>query len=405
MIDINKIRHDFPILNTEVYGKPLVYFDNGATTQKPQVVIDTISDYYSKYNSNIHRGVHFLSEKCTADYEKARNTIAKFINASSEKEVIFTRGTTESINLIAQSFGKKFINSGDEIIITELEHHSNIVPWQMLCDEKQAKLRIIPINKAGELQIEKLDELISEKTKLISLNHVSNSLGTVNPVKEIITKAHQKGIKICIDGAQAIQHISVDVQDLDADFYVFSGHKIYGPTGIGVLYGKQSLLEEMPPYQGGGDMISKVTFEKTTYNELPFKFEAGTANYIDAIALSTAIEYVSEVGLQNIGESESQLLDYATKNLQEIEGLKIYGTAKNKASVISFLMEGIHYYDVGLMLDKMGIAVRTGSHCTQPLMDKLGIDGTVRASFAFYNTIEEIDKLVEGLKKIKVMFG
>lgn len=403
--DIKKIRNDFPILNQKVYGKSLVYFDNAATTQKPQCVIDIISEFYKKYNANIHRGVHFLSAKCTEANENARNIVKNFINANHSHEIIFTHGTTESINLVASSFGERFINKDDEIIISELEHHSNIVPWQLLCERKQAKIKVLPFNDKGELIVEELENLISKKTKLITLNHVSNSLGTVNPVKEIIDIAHSHNIPVMVDGAQGIQHQKVDVKELDCDFYVFSGHKIFGPTGTGVLYGKEKWLEQMPPYQGGGDMIDVVTFEKTTYNELPFKFEAGTPNYIGNIALGKALEYVNSVGINNIAKHEKELLEYGTNKLSQIEDLTIYGNAKNKTSVISFLINGVHPYDTGMVIDKLGIAVRTGHHCTQPIMDHLNIPGTVRASFAFYNTTEEIDILYEGLLKVVKMFN
>ena len=403
--DIKKIRDDFPILSHKVYDKPLVYFDNAATTQKPQCVIDIISEFYTKYNANIHRGVHFLSAKCTEANENARKIVQNFINANHSNEIIFTRGTTDSINLIASSFGEKFINKDDEIIISELEHHSNIVPWQLLCERKQAKIKVLPFNEKGELIVDELKNLISKKTKLITLNHVSNSLGTINPVKEIIEIAHSHNIPVMIDGAQAVQHQKVDLKELDCDFYVFSGHKIFAPTGTGVLYGKEKWLNQMPPYQGGGDMIDVVTFNKTTYNELPFKFEAGTPNYIGNIALGKALEYVSSVGINNIAKHEKELLEYGTKKLSQIDNLTIYGNAENKTSVISFLLNGIHPYDTGMVLDKLGIAVRTGHHCTQPVMDHFNIPGTVRASFAFYNTIEEIDILYEGLLKVVKMFN
>lgn len=403
--DIKKIRNDFQILSQQVYGKPLVYFDNAATTQKPQCVIDKITEFYQKYNANVHRGVHFMSAKCTEANENARNIVKNFINANHSHEIIFTHGTTESINLVASSFGDRFITKDDEIIISELEHHSNIVPWQLLCERKQAKIKVLPFNDKGELIIENLETLISKKTKLITLNHVSNSLGTINPIKKIIELAHSHNIPVFIDGAQGVQHQKVDVKELDCDFYVFSGHKIYAPTGTGVLYGKEKWLEQMPPYQGGGDMIDVVTFNKTTYNELPFKFEAGTPNYIGNIALGKALEYVSSVGINNIATHEKELLKYGTKKLTQIENLTIYGNAKNKTSVISFLINGIHPYDTGMILDKLGIAVRTGHHCTQPVMDHFDIPGTVRASFAFYNTTEEIDILYEGLLKVVKMFN
>ncbi len=401
IMNIEKIRSDFPILHQKIYDKPLLYFDNTATTQKPKKVIDTISEYYLKYNSNIHRGAHFLSEKTTEAYENARKTIQTYIHAKHPHEIIFTKGTTDSINLVASSFGEKFINPGDEIIVSEMEHHSNIVPWQILRQRKGAVLKVIPINNKGELIISEFEKLISEKTKLVAIVHVSNTLGTINPIKEIIKKAHNYNIPVLIDGAQATQHLIVDVQELDCDFYAFSGHKIYGPTGIGVLYGKENLLNEIPPYQVGGDMIESVTFEKTIYNILPFKFEAGTSNYIGAIGLAAAIEYISSIGIKNIALYEGELLKHATDKLSQIDGLKIYGNANKKTSVISFLIDGIHHYDAGMILDKMGIAVRTGQHCTQPIMDHFNIQGTVRASFAFYNTKQEIDILYDALLKVK----
>ncbi len=383
----------------------MVYFDNGATTQKPKCVLDTINHFHNQINANIHRGVHKLSEESTQTYEAARETVREFINAKSNKEIIFTSGTTASINLVAFSFGEAFINEGDEVIVSEMEHHSNIVPWQLMCDRKKAKLKVLPFNDNGDLIIDKLDELITDKTRIIAVTHISNSLGTVNPIKEIIAKAHAKGVKVLIDGAQGIKHETLDVQNLDADFYAFSGHKIYGPTGIGVLYGKEELLEKMPPWQGGGDMIATVTFQKTTFNELPFKFEAGTANYIGAAALATALQYYQSVGINAATEYEHELLTYATKQLQAIEGIRIIGTAKDKASIISFMIENIHPYDTGMILDKMGIAVRTGTHCTEPTMAHFNIDGTIRASLAFYNTKNEIDRLIEGVKKVISMFS
>lgn len=404
-LNISKIRSDFPILSREVHGKPLVYFDNGATTQKPLCVLETISRFYNQINSNIHRAVHTLSQESTKEYEAARETVKEFINARSSKEIIFTSGTTASVNLVAFSFGEAFVNPGDEVIVTEMEHHSNIVPWQLLCERKGATLKVLPFDDNGELEIQKLDELISQATKIIAVTHVSNSLGTVNPIKEIIKKAHAKGVKVLVDGAQGVKHGAIDVQDLDADFYAFSGHKLYGPTGIGVLYGKEELLTAMPPWQGGGDMISRVTFSKTTYNELPFKFEAGTANYIGAAALATAIRYYQSVGIEAAMRHEDELLAYATQKLKAIDGVRIIGNAKNKAAIISFIVDDIHPYDTGMILDKMGIAVRTGTHCTEPVMDHFKIDGTVRASMAFYNTFDEVDRLVEGVKKVKLMFG
>ncbi len=397
---VSEIRKDFPILSEKVHNKDLVYFDNGATTQKPKIVLDTLNEYYSKYNANIHRGVHFLSNFTTEATENARKTIQKFINASSEKEIIITKGTTDSINLIAFSFGEKYISEGDEIIVSEMEHHSNIVPWQMMCERKKAKLIVLPMNDQGELLIDQLDSLIRENTKLVSITHVSNALGTINPIKEIIEIAHKKDVKVLIDGAQAVQHISVDVQDLDCDFYVFSGHKLYGPTGVGVLFGKEDILNEIPPYQGGGEMISKVTFEKTTYNDLPYKFEAGTPNYIDTIGLAKAIDYVSQIGLDNIYKYETELLEYATTELRKIDKIRIIGEAKCKSSVISFVMDGIHPSDAGTLLDQLGIAIRTGTHCAEPVMQHYNISGTARVSFAFYNTFKEIDYFIKSMKRV-----
>jgi cysteine desulfurase/selenocysteine lyase len=404
-LDPNKLRQDFPILSEKVYGKPLVYFDNAATTQTPTQVTDVMVEYYNKYNSNIHRGIHYLSNKSTEGAENARIKVQKFINAAHSHEVIFTAGTTESVNLVANSFGECYIYEGDEVIVSEMEHHSNIVPWQMLCQRKKATLKVLPFNDNGELMIEKLEDLITDRTKILAVNHISNSLGTINPIKEIIDFAHSKKVPVFIDAAQSVQHKKIDVQALDADFLVFSGHKLYGPTGIGVLYGKEKFLNEMPPWQGGGEMIQEVSFEKTTYNELPFKFEAGTPNYIDAIGLGAAIDYVEAIGLDAIDAYEQELLAYATEKLMAIPNMKIYGTAKNKTSVISFLVEGIHFYDMGMLLDQMGIAVRTGTHCTEPVMQHFGIEGTVRASFAFYNTKEEIDVLLAGIEKVCKMFG
>lgn len=404
-LDIKQIREDFPILKQNLYSGQLVYLDNGATTQKPKQVIDIINEYYSKYNANIHRGVHYLSEKTTQAYESARKTVKDFLNAKSDKEIIFTSGTTESINLVAFSYGEAFISEGDEIIVTEMEHHSNIVPWQMLCERKKAKLKVLHLSHFGDLLIGELDALLSDKTKLLAITHVSNTLGTINPIKDIIAKAHAKGIHVLVDGAQGIQHTKVDVQDLDADFYAFSGHKIYGPTGIGILYGKEELLEKMPPYKGGGDMIKHVTLEKTEYNILPFKFEAGTTNFIGAIGLDHAIRYVSNVGIEAIEEYEKELCRYAMDSLAKIDGVQLIGTSVNKSAIISFLINDVHHFDAGMVLDKMNIAVRTGTHCTQPIMDYYHIDGTIRASLAFYNTEEEIDKLVEGVKKVKELFG
>jgi len=404
MYNIKKIRNDFPALNQEVYQKPLVYFDNGATTQKPQIVIDTIKKLYSNQNSNVHRGVHYLSEQMTEKYELARKKAQKYLNARSEQEIIFTKGVTDSINLVSFSFGEKFISEGDEIIISRMEHHSNIVPWQIICQRKKAKLKIIPFNNKGELLIEEYEELINKKTKLVAIVHTSNSLGTINPVKKITKLAHKKNIPVLIDGAQAIQHERVDVQEIDCDFYAFSGHKTYGPNGIGVLYGKKKWLEKMPPYQSGGDMIEQVKFKKTTYNVLPHKFEAGTPNYIGAIGLGVALDYLENIGLDNIMNHERKLLNYGTERLAELKELKLYGTAEKKTCIFSFLLNNIHPYDLGVFLDKMGIAVRTGHHCTQPLWDYYKVEGSVRASLAFYNTFEEIDSLYQSLIKIQKIF-
>ena len=405
MLDIEKIRADFPALHQEVHGRPLVYFDNAATSQKPQVVMDALSEYYQKYNSNVHRGVHYLSQKATDAYETSRVAVQKHINAKHDYEVIYTRGTTESINLVAYSFGKAFVNEGDEIIVSALEHHSNIVPWQMLCEEKKAVLKVIPVNDQGELMMEAFYDLLSDRTKMLAVNHISNALGTVNPVKEMIDAAHKYGAAVLIDGAQAVAHDVVDVQALDCDFYCFSSHKLFGPTGVGFLYGKEEWLNKMPPYQGGGEMIAEVSFEKTTYAGLPHKFEAGTPNIADSIAITSALDYMDGIGWDKVAAYEQELLDYGTEKLLEIEGLKIIGEAKEKASLISFVMEGIHPYDAGTILDKLGIAVRTGHHCAQPVMQRFGIPGTIRASFAFYNTKAEIDLLVEGLKRVKMMLS
>ena len=403
--NISQIRTDFPLLSQKIYGKQLVYFDNGATTQKPQCVLDAVDDVYQRYNANIHRGVHALSDQSSAAYEAARETVRSFINADKREEVVFTSGTTGSINAIAFSFGERFIKAGDEIIISHLEHHANIVPWQMMCQRKKAFLKVIPVNDDGEIIFEEYLNLISNKTKLVSVSQVSNALGTILPIRKIIEAAHSADIPVLIDGAQGIQHGIVNVKKMNCDFYVFSGHKIYGPTGIGVLYGKEKYLDELPPYQGGGDMVDKVTFEKTTYNELPFKFEAGTMNYPGAIGLGIALEYVNNLGRDNITEAERVLLKYATEKLSCINGLKIYGTSENKISTISFLIDNIHQYDAGMILDKMGIAVRTGTHCAQPIMDRFGIDGTIRASLCFYNTLEEIDILIDGINKVIEMFS
>jgi len=398
------IRQDFPILLDKIYNKPLVYFDNAATTQKPMCVIDRIVHGYTHGNANIHRGVHFLSQKATEEHENARTTVQHFIHAARSSEIIFTRGTTESINLVAFSFGETFCQPGDEIIISAMEHHANIVPWQMLKDRKGIVLKVIPMLPDGTLDMPAFSKLLNNKTKLVAVTHVSNVLGTINPIQEIIQLAHNSNVPVLIDGAQAVPHIAIDVQKLDVDFYVFSAHKVYGPTGIGVLYGKEEWLNKMQPYQGGGEMITKVTFEKTTYNELPFKFEAGTPDYIGSTALATALEYIQQIGLNAIATYENDLLQYATAKLLQVPGLKIYGEASHKSSVISFLVQGIHHYDMGTMLDKLGIAVRTGHHCAQPIMDYYGIEGTVRASFAFYNTKEEVDKLIEGVNRVVSMF-
>ena len=403
--NIQQIRADFPILNEKIRGKQLVYLDNGASTQKPQAVIDAESYYYEHQYANIHRGVHYLSQIGTDLYENVRKQVQQFIHAKHDHEVIFTKGTTNAINLVAYTFGRKFINEGDEIVVTEMEHHSNIVPWQMLCDEKKCVLKYIPLQADGSINIEDAEKLITPKTKLVSVVYVSNALGTINPIEELIAIAHKNGAKILIDAAQAIQHFTINVQALDCDFLVFSGHKIYGPTGTGILYGKEAILNEMPPYEGGGDMIKTVSFKGTTYNDLPFKFEAGTPNIAGCIALGTAVKYVQEIGIENISTYETELLNYATEKLSAIEGLTIYGTAKQKSSVISFLLDGIHPYDVGVILDNMGIAIRTGHHCAQPVMDHYEIPGTCRASFSFYNTKEEVDMLVEGILKAKKMLS
>ena len=404
MFDVQKVRADFPILSQKVNGKPLVYFDNGATSQKPQVVIDAISKYYSEINANIHRGVHTLSQLATDAYEVSRNTIQNHLNAKHNHEIIFTSGTTFGINLVANGFAS-LLKAGDEVMVSALEHHSNIVPWQFLCEKTGAKLVVIPMNEKGELILSEFDKLLSEKTKIVTVNHISNALGTVNPIEYIIKKAHGVGAAVLIDGAQATPHLRPDVQALDCDFYVFSGHKVCGPTGVGILYGKEEWLRKLPPYQGGGEMIAEVTFEKTTYADLPHKFEAGTPNIEGGIVLGTAIDYMNAIGFDNIAAYEQELLDYGTKRLQEIEGLTIYGTGENKASVISFNIEGIHPYDIGTIIDKLGIAVRTGHHCAQPIMNFFNIPGTIRASFAFYNTKEEIDIFVEAVKKAQMMLS
>lgn len=396
--NIEKIRAEFPTIHRTVYGKDLIYFDNGATSQKPQVVIDAITKYYTEDNANIHRGVHYLSQLATSQYEEARKIIQEYINAPLEEEVLFTKGTSDGINLVAFSFGE-LLNEGDEIIISAMEHHSNIVPWQMMCERKGCKLSVIPINNRGELIMEEFDHLLNSKTKLVAVTHISNSLGTINPIEEIIEKAHAVGAKVLIDGAQSIQHIRVDMQALDCDFFAFSGHKVFGPTGIGILFGKKEILDQMPPYQGGGDMITKVTFEKTTYNELPYKFEAGTPHIAGGICLGTAIKFISELDMDAVQEHEQGLAKYVEEKLNAVEGMRIIGTAKKKTSVVSFIIDGIHPFDLGTLLDKQGIAVRTGHHCTQPLMDFFEIPGTIRASFAFYNTKKEIDIFISALNR------
>jgi cysteine desulfurase/selenocysteine lyase len=401
--DIQQIRNDFPILNQQVYNRRLVYLDNGATTQKPEVVIRTQEVLQKQLNSSIHRGIHYLSEQMTDRYESAREKVRKFIHAPSSQEIIFTSGATGSINTVAFSFGEKYVHRDDEVLITEMEHHSNIVPWQMLCERKGARLRVLPFNDQGELELGALDAMLTEKTKIVAVTHASNSLGTINPVKEVIRRAHEKGIPVLVDGAQMVQHERVDVQELDCDFYVFSSHKIFGPTGSGVLFGKEKWLEAIPPYQGGGDMVDQVTFERTTYNELPFKFEAGTTNYIGAVGLGAALDYLEQLEMEQIALYERELIDYTLQQLRNIEGIRIYGEAEKRISVFSFLMDRIHPYDAGMILDKLGIAIRTGTHCTQPVMDHFGISGTIRASLVFYNTKEEVDRLVEGIQKTKQM--
>jgi cysteine desulfurase / selenocysteine lyase len=403
--DVERIREDFPILRQRVRGLPLVYLDNAATSQKPQVVIDAIRNYYERDNANIHRGVHFLSERATEGYERARRTAQKFVNAADSREIIFTRGTTESINLVAQSYGRKHVAAGDEVLITAMEHHSNIVPWQILCEEKGVRLRVAPINDRGELLVEEFAKLLGPRTKLVALPHVSNALGTVNPVAELVELAHRWNAPVLVDGAQAAPHVSIDVQALGCDFYAFSGHKVYAPTGIGVLYGKAALLEAMPPYQGGGDMISSVTFEKTTYNKLPYKFEAGTPNVSGAIGLGAALDYVGALGIAEIAAHEEDLLACGTAALSAVPDLQLIGTAPHKAGVISFVMDGIHPHDIGTILDQEGIAVRTGHHCAQPVMQRFGVPATVRASFALYNTKQEIDALARGIHKVREVFA
>ncbi len=403
--DINSIRKDFPILQEKVYGRPLIYLDNGATTQKPLQVIECVNAFHRHLNSSIHRGVHYLSEQATEAYEKARKTVQDFIHAAHSHEIIFTPGTTASINGVAFSFGEKFIHEGDEIVITEMEHHANIVPWQMLCERKKARLKVIPFSDEGILQLDKMETLITEHTRLIAVMHVSNTLATVNPVNQIVERAHRYGIPVLVDGAQSVPHIPVDVQDMDCDFFVFSGHKLYGPTGAGILYGKEKWLNMLPPFQGGGDMVDVVTFEKTTYNQLPYKFEAGTTNFVGAAGMAAAIEYLLSAGLQAVAKHEKGLLQYVTERLEALGYITIYGRAVQKTSLVTFNINGVHPYDAGMVLDKMGIAVRTGTHCAQTVMQHYGIEGNIRASFGMYNTTDEIDQLIEGIKKVKSMFG
>ncbi len=404
MFDVNKIRADFPILGREVYGKPLVYLDNGATTQKPRVVVEAMTDEYYSVNANVHRGVHFLSQRATELHEGSRETVRAFINARSTSEIVFTRGTTESINLLASSFAESQMRPGDEVIVSVMEHHSNIVPWQLMAAKHGIVIKVIPMNDNGELLLDAYRELFTERTRIVSVAHVSNVLGTVNPVEEMIRYAHEQGVPVLVDGAQSVPHMPVDVQALDADFYVFSGHKVYGPTGVGVLYGKEAWLDRLPPYQGGGEMIQTVSFEKTIFNELPFKFEAGTPDFVGTTGLARALEYVSAIGMDKIAAYEHELTTYATERLMEIPGMRIFGQAKEKGSVISFLVGDIHHFDLGTLLDRLGIAVRTGHHCAQPLMQRMGIEGTVRASFGLYNTKEEIDVLVAGIDRVRRMF-
>jgi cysteine desulfurase/selenocysteine lyase len=404
-LDIQQIRQDFPVLHQEINGRPLVYFDNAATTQKPQSVIDALTTYYQGYNANIHRGIHHLAEQATAAFEASRRAAQSFINAKYWQEIVFTYGTTDGINLVAQTYGRRFLKEGDEIIISGMEHHSNIVPWQMLCEERGCILKVIPVDDNGELIMEEYEKMLSERTKFVSVVYVSNSLGTINPVDTIIQKAHAVGALVLIDGAQASSHLDIDVQALDADFFVLSSHKLYGPTGMGVLYGKLDLLEKMPPYRGGGEMIKEVTFEKTTYNDPPYKFEAGTPNIADVIAVKAALEFINGLGKDTIAAHENDLLQYATEQLSEFDGLRIIGQAKQKIGVVSWVMEGIHHQDIGVILDQQGIAVRTGHHCTQPLMQRFGIAGTTRASFAVYNTRDEIDRMIQGLRRVQKMMA
>lgn len=404
MYDIEKIREDFPILGREVYGRPLVYFDNGATTQKPRCVVEAMTEEYYNVNANVHRGVHFLSQKATELHEAARETVRRFINARSTNEIVFTRGTTESINLVASTFGDAFLHDGDEVIISEMEHHSNIVSWQLIQNRKNIKLRVIPINDKGELLMDEYQKMFNEKTRIVSITQVSNVLGTVNPIKEIVATAHAHGVPVLVDGAQSTPHFAIDVQDLDCDFFAFSGHKIYGPTGVGVLYGKEEWLDRLPPYMGGGEMIKNVTFEKTTFNDLPYKFEAGTPDYVATTGLAKALDYVTAIGMDQIYAHEQELTRYAMEQMTQIEGMRFIGTPAHKDAVISFLVGHIHHLDMGTLLDRLGIAVRTGHHCAEPLMHRMGIEGTVRASFGLYNTKEEIDKLVAGIERVRKMF-
>lgn len=404
MFDVTKIREDFPILSRKVYDRPLVYLDNGATTQKPLCVLDAMREEYLNVNANVHRGVHYLSQQATDLHEQAREKVRKFINAGSVNEIIFTRGTTESLNLVVSSFCDGFMSDGDEVIVSVMEHHSNIVPWQLQAARKGISLRVIPMNDKGELLLDEYEKLFTERTKIVSVTHVSNVLGTVNPVKEIVRIAHEHGVPVMVDGAQSTPHFAVDVQDIDCDFFAFSGHKMYGPTGVGVLYGKEDWLDRMPPYQGGGEMIESVSFEKTVFEHLPFKFEAGTPDYVATHGLATAIDYISSIGIDNISRHEQELTKYCMERMQEIDGIRLFGTANDKDAVVSFLVGDIHHLDMGTLLDRLGIAVRTGHHCAQPLMIRLGIQGTVRASFAMYNTKQEIDVLVEGIKRVSKMF-
>lgn len=405
MYNIDSIREDFPILSRTVYGKPLIYLDNAATTQKPRCVVEAITEEYYSVNANVHRGVHFLSQQATELHEASRETVRRFINARSSAEIVFTRGTTESINLVASSFVESQMNAGDEVIVSVMEHHSNIVPWQLQAERKGIILNVIPMNEHGDILLDEYEKLFTERTRLVSITHMSNVLGTINPVKNMIATAHAHGVPVLVDGAQAVPHMKVDVQDLNADFYAFSGHKIYGPTGVGVLYGREEWLDRLPPYQGGGEMIQNVSFEKTTFNTLPFKFEAGTPDYVGTTALARALDYVSSIGIESIAAHEHELTLYAMQRLKEIGDIRIFGESKQKGGVISFLAEGIHHFDMGTLLDRLGIAVRTGHHCAEPLMRRLGIEGTVRASFALYNTREEIDSFIEGIKRVKKMFA